>query len=239
VHLDAAAALALRLMERHGLPGWTLVFDNAKTRAGVCRFDTKQIGLSQPLTRLHAEAEVRDTILHEIAHALVGPGHTHDDVWVRKAREIGCSGTRCVSPGAPQLEGDWVGTCPSGHTTTRHRRPERVLSCPACVPQFSAQALFTWTYRGRPAPMHPVYLAELAQLGGSLAVAAGGVPESGACISHRSVRASLPVGTAVVIDGAGPLAGQSGRIFKRGRTRYQVLTASGVISVHAISVRRR
>jgi hypothetical protein len=237
VHLDAAAALALRLIERHGLRDWTLVFDNAKTRAGVCRFDTKQIGLSQPLTRLHAEAEVRDTILHEIAHALVGPGHIHDEVWVRKAREIGCSGTRCVSPGAPQLEGDWVGTCPAGHTTTRHRRPERVLSCPECAPQFSTVALFTWTYRGQPAPMHPVYLAELAQLSGPLTVA--GAPEPGALVQHRSVRASLPVGTAVVIDDAGPLAGQSGRIFKRGRTRYHVLTASGVISVHAISVRRR
>lgn len=239
VHLDAAAALALRLMERHDLTDWTLVFDNAKTRAGVCRFDTKRIGLSQPLTRLHSDAEVRDTILHEIAHALVGPDHNHDDVWVRKAREIGCSGERCVSPTAPRVEGDWVGTCSAGHVVTRHRRPERVLSCPICAPQFSTKALFGWTYRGQPAPMHPVYLAEMAQLDRPLVVAAGERPEPGALIQHRAVRACLPVGTPVVIDATGPLAGQCGRIFKRGRTRYQVLTASGVISVHAISVRPR
>jgi hypothetical protein len=239
VHLDAAAALARRLMERHGLDGWTLVFDNAKTRAGVCRFEPPQIGLSQPLTRLHDEAEVRDTILHEIAHALVGPGHSHDSVWVTKARAIGCSAMRCVSSTAPRVEGDWVGTCPAGHVLTRHRRPERVLSCLACGPCFSTGAVYSWTYRGEEAPMHPVYLAELAQLGRPLTAAVGRSAESGALIEHRSGRAHLPVGTPVVIDAIGPLAGRSGRIFKRGRTRYQVLTSSGVISVHAISVRVR
>ena len=87
--------------------------------------------------------------------------------------------------------------------------------------------------------MHPVYLAELAQLARPLTAAAGVAAEPGALIAHRSARAELPVGTPVVIDAAGPLAGRSGRIFKRGRIRYQVLTAAGVISVHAISVRRR
>ncbi len=41
------------------------------------------------------DEEVKDTILHEIAHALVGKAHHHDDVWRAKALEIGCSGRRC------------------------------------------------------------------------------------------------------------------------------------------------
>ena len=42
-----------------------------------------------------AEADVRDTILHEIAHALAGPKHNHDKVWREKARAIGCTAERC------------------------------------------------------------------------------------------------------------------------------------------------
>ena len=55
-----------------------VAYDSAKRRAGVCRFATQTLGLSAPLTTLHSEVEVRDTILHEIAHALVGPRHGHD-----------------------------------------------------------------------------------------------------------------------------------------------------------------
>ncbi len=36
------------------------------------------------------DEEVKNTLLHEIAHALVGPGHRHNRVWRQKAREIGC-----------------------------------------------------------------------------------------------------------------------------------------------------
>lgn len=33
--------------------------------------------------------EVKNTILHEIAHALVGLGHGHNKIWQQKAIEIG------------------------------------------------------------------------------------------------------------------------------------------------------
>ena len=151
--LGEAERLGRRLMAEHGLRGWTLVFDRAKQRAGICRYGRKEIGLSAALTALHPEDEVRDTILHEIAHALAGPRHGHDEVWRATARRIGCSGQRCTSSDAPRVPGDWVGTCPAGHRVTRHRRPERPASCPTCCPAFSVDHLFTWTHRGEPAPM--------------------------------------------------------------------------------------
>ena len=157
-----AVAMARRLMREHGIDGWTVRLDRAKTRAGVCRFGIRQIGLSAPLTRLHSEEEVRDTILHEIAHALVGPEHGHDATWRAQALAIGSTGERCVTEDAPRLQGDWVGTCPAGHVVHRHRRPQRVRSCSRCTPgRFDPAVILEWTLRGRPAPMLPAYRREL------------------------------------------------------------------------------
>ena len=76
--LRDAYALAEHLLDHHGLRDWQVAYDSAKRRAGVCRFRDRTIGLSAPLTALHSEDDVRDTILHEIAHALAGPRHGHD-----------------------------------------------------------------------------------------------------------------------------------------------------------------
>lgn len=159
--LDKAHRLANELLATHGLDRWTVEFDNAKRRAGVCRQDRLVIGLSAPLTRLHPEIEVRDTVLHEIAHALVGGAHGHDAVWRRTALAIGSTAKRCVPAEAPRVAAPWVGVCAKGHTNQRHRRPERVASCTPCHEQFSLDHLLEWTYLGRPASMHPNYEAEL------------------------------------------------------------------------------
>ncbi len=164
MEVTRALATGRRLLREHGLDDWTIVADRAKTRAGVCRFAKRQIGLSAPLTALHSEDEVLDTILHEIAHALVGPQHGHDAVWRAKARAIGCSGERCVSSDAPRVPGDWVGRCPAGHEKHRHRAPARLMSCGECSRRFDPRHLFTWTYRGRPATLPGTYAAQLAAL---------------------------------------------------------------------------
>src|SRR3954468_15251640 len=87
--LHDAYRLGTDLLTQHGLSGWSLTFDNAKRRAGVCRYAARVIGLSAPLTRLHPPEQVRETLLHEIAHALVGPEHGHDRVWAATTRRIG------------------------------------------------------------------------------------------------------------------------------------------------------
>lgn len=164
MEITAALALGRRLLREHSLDDWRVVADHAKTRAGACRFRTKTISLSRPLTALHDEELVRDTILHEIAHALVGPTHGHDRVWRATARQIGCSGERLVSADAPRVEGDWRGQCAAGHEITRHRRPQRVVSCSQCCRTFSPRHLITWTYRGRPVAMGEAYQRELTAL---------------------------------------------------------------------------
>ncbi|AGL17016.1 SprT-like domain-containing protein [Actinoplanes sp. N902-109] len=219
----AARLLATDLMTRHRLSGWRLVFDNAKTRAGVCRFARKEIGLSGPLVALYSAEQVTETVLHEIAHALAGPRHGHDRVWQATARRIGCSGERCMPVDAPSVEGSWVGVCPVGHRTTAHRRPIRVKSCRTCSRGFSPAAIYTWTHDGGPAPMDPRYAAELARIRAGRPV---------------SPPVPLQVGERVRLTGTGKYADLTGTVVKRGRTRYQVQTRAGLLSVSFTAVQR-
>ena len=205
--------MAEGLLARHSLSGWRVEIDRAKRRAGVCRFGDRVIGISGPLAAVHDEAEVRDTVLHEIAHALVGPAHGHDAVWRATALRIGCSARRCVDATAPRVTGAWVGVCPAGHVKDRHRRPERVLSCGTCSRTFSVKHVYTWTFHGEPAAMHPNYLAELEALRGG---------------ARLSV---LPVGARVRITVPGAHRGRVGRVVKRGRTSYHVRVPEGYLRV--------
>lgn len=93
--MEAILQTALDLMQEHGLKKWRFAFDHSTRRAGCCDYRTKTISISFNLARNASDDDIRDTILHEIAHALVGKKHNHDAVWKAKAREIGCSGERC------------------------------------------------------------------------------------------------------------------------------------------------
>jgi superfamily II DNA or RNA helicase len=90
-----AADLLRRKMNEHGLTDWSVRLNqNAESRfLGLCSYKDKCIILSAHHIDIHPDPDVTNTILHEIAHALVGPGHAHDDVWSAKAREIGCDNT--------------------------------------------------------------------------------------------------------------------------------------------------
>ncbi len=107
-----ARNLAWELMRRHGLIGWSFKFDHARRRFGSCRSRSKLITLSRPLTMLNGEAEVRDTLLHEIAHALT-PGDGHGAKWKAKCVVIGARPQRCyteesvVSPARKAAPYEW------------------------------------------------------------------------------------------------------------------------------------
>lgn len=167
MNLVEARNLARDLMDQHGLEGWRFEYDDAKRRAGMCHYARRRISLSAPLATVYDESEVRDTVLHEIAHALAGSEAGHGAQWRAKAREIGCSALRYVDPDAPTLDGPWIGVCPRGHRATRFRRPGAPMSCRACggkVKRFDPAHLVAWTYRGHDAAMGERYERELREL---------------------------------------------------------------------------
>jgi predicted SprT family Zn-dependent metalloprotease len=150
MNLTSAHLTAFELMKKHGLVamGWTFKFDNAKSRFGVCRYRSRVIGLSAPLTLLNDEAQVVDTILHEIAHALT-PRHHHDAVWRAKAIEIGCNGERCYSSADVNTpKGSYEAVCPCcKHTHAKFKKPKigREASCGKCGNgKFDRAKLLIW-----------------------------------------------------------------------------------------------
>ncbi|MGN6727373.1 MAG: SprT-like domain-containing protein [Tepidisphaeraceae bacterium] len=131
----AARSLAHALMKRHGLGDWHFCFDRAKRRFGSCSSHRRTITLSIPLTLLNSEAEVRDTLLHEIAHALAPGGH--HAAWRRKCIEIGAKPKRCFSGKTVNLPPirrrvQYVGRCACDIRHIKARRPTRKYLCRRC-----------------------------------------------------------------------------------------------------------
>lgn len=138
MNLYEASHLAKQLMRQHGLPdaGWTFAFDHAKRRFGRCNYTQRQITLSRPLTLLNTLDEVRDTILHEIAHALA-PGDGHGPRWRRVCVQIGARPRRCyddesvVSPPRRPAKME-MGCAACDWWAPRHRRSTRAYLCKRC-----------------------------------------------------------------------------------------------------------
>jgi len=128
--LADAIEMATSLMREHGLKGWRVKLDHARRRAGQCDYSNRVISLSRHYVRHADPAHIRDTILHEIAHALVGPFHGHDAVWRQQARAIGCTATRCHT--LEFARSRWIMQCPNGcFAVERHRRKSGLI-CVSC-----------------------------------------------------------------------------------------------------------
>jgi len=123
-----AKTVAVQLMHNHGLEGWSFSLNKNLRRAGVCFYPFTgkpgRIELSVHFIELNDEAEIRDTILHEIAHALTGPDHGHDEVWKAKCIAIGARPERCYHGNVNMPLGAWRAECPACNKRFhRHRRP--------------------------------------------------------------------------------------------------------------------
>lgn len=135
--VDRAAeirALANDMLALYGLHDWSFAFNRRKTQMGLCCYGPQRIELSFHFAERNSEEAIRETLLHEIAHALTGPGHGHDAVWEKKCLEIGAKPQRlCFDVDMPQ--GRWQARCGCcGMLHTKHRRPKHPVGwyCTQC-----------------------------------------------------------------------------------------------------------
>jgi SNF2 family DNA or RNA helicase len=82
-------------LDKYNLTEWhvRITQDSNMSFLGLCDHQTKCIIINAFHTDIHPDVEVRNTIRHEIAHAIVGPGQGHNNLWAQKAQEIGCDNT--------------------------------------------------------------------------------------------------------------------------------------------------
>ena len=100
IKLHKVKEFALQKMEEWGLieEGWSFVWDTrAVRRYGQCRYRQREIGVTKVLANLNTIEESKDVVLHEIAHALTGPGHGHDWAWKQKCVLVGARPERCYT----------------------------------------------------------------------------------------------------------------------------------------------
>lgn len=136
--LYIAESKAKELMNTHGLSEWRFLFDSAKRRFGYCSYRSKTISLSAPLTSLNDDEHVINTILHEIAHALVGPHNGHGVTWKRQAMAIGCTGQQFYSPAVSEPTLKYTVTClKCGSTQQKARKSKNQTACGRCCKRYN------------------------------------------------------------------------------------------------------
>ena len=135
MNLSSAQTLAVSLMKQHKIweLGWRFEFNNHLRAFGVCSYGNKSIQLSKHLTRLNDLETVKDTILHEIAHAIAGFKAGHGIEWKRVCIRIGAKPERCYTKedtNTPQLKYYAVcGGCGKTHEKARLKLREVRRSC--------------------------------------------------------------------------------------------------------------
>lgn len=91
--------------------GYTFQWGRAKRRCGCCDYRNKVIKLDRSYVEDNEEADIRDTILHEMAHAfaryIYGRVQPHGPEWKLVCREIGCTGNRVRKHAVVNTKGDY------------------------------------------------------------------------------------------------------------------------------------
>jgi len=121
--LKEVEKIAVALIKNSGLKGWRFEYSNAKALAGCAGIlNGKKIIRLSKFYALHQPNinALRNTILHEIAHALdiEKRGYTnHDKTWKAIAKSVGCDGK--AKKTEPDLKISrkelckWIATCPN------------------------------------------------------------------------------------------------------------------------------
>jgi len=95
MELRHVETLAIQLMRTHlgarSINGWEFKWNTRITSLGLCDYNKKVIQLSKPWMVKLSDYEIKDTILHEIAHVIAGPLAEHGKDWIAAAKLVGAN----------------------------------------------------------------------------------------------------------------------------------------------------
>lgn len=123
------------ILKEHNLADCQIVVDTRpKSRYGQCRkkYFCTEIGLSQFFLKQGTYEQCKQTLLHEIGHAL-DPNSGHGRTWKEACAKVGlhnpkrCSNHRIYSPSKYSMKCD---NC--GRTWPIHRKTDNEHSCSVC-----------------------------------------------------------------------------------------------------------
>lgn len=102
--MATAESFVCEQLESWGLGDWAFRWDYARCRLGSCRYDRRQITLSKYFVGCNPDQheQIRDTVLHEIAHALawIHSGEKgHGKEWKAWCLRVGALPRASVSSG--------------------------------------------------------------------------------------------------------------------------------------------
>jgi predicted SprT family Zn-dependent metalloprotease len=142
------SAMATTLMLEHIEDrAWSFGFDAGRRRAGLCSYTDKKITVSKYLSLVHSIDDVRQTVLHEIAHAMTGPKEGHGKKWLATAKKIGYRNEGYTGEAIAKEYAPYRGVCPNGHQHYRYKKPKTMYSCSICASGFNRQYMIDWEVR--------------------------------------------------------------------------------------------
>lgn len=144
------------LFEQYNLKGWKMGYDSASRRAGACHGSKKLITLSKHFVLHNTAEEIKNTIVHEIAHAIDNEDRgysNHDGRWKAIAIALGDDGARCYdSEKVVMPEGKHLYACISCSKEVRyHKRKSNKFSCIDCARKngvYKFDERFLFVYKG-------------------------------------------------------------------------------------------
>ena len=126
-----------REMLKEYCPDYSFDVNGAKNRCGLCNYRKKTIELSEHFIKLNDWPIVKNTLLHEIAHALT-KGEGHNYVWKAKCEELGMVNVKRLNTRAQMPRGNIIYQCINcDNQFNLHKRIKRKRACTVCCNKYA------------------------------------------------------------------------------------------------------